>query len=229
MLSTFSADAIVRTRLAKTHLKKYLFLSVHVPPWQDTTAQRRVAELCARLTCLPATSSRPWADYSELAAAVGLTPARDGLLDTQARTEAEIELNALVAELYGLGRSEFRFLMDLLFMTKKYRDAHAGFRDAIEGRIGRSKPIKSPGTQGNGVPGPRNDEAGMDVRATNPMDPFSELGDSWSRPWKIARLLEKLGMEVPDRLRRERVAALVAHSGQRDHPDRPNVIAWKGS
>jgi hypothetical protein len=41
-------------------------------------------------------------------------------------------------------------------------------------------------------------------------DPFAEIADEWSRPWKIGRVLRKLGMDVPDRLHRSRVAALVA-------------------
>lgn len=53
------------------------------------------------------------------------------------------------------------------------------------------------------------------MRSTPPFDPFSEVGDDWSRPWKIARVLEKLGMGVPDRLRRERLAALQARLGEK--------------
>jgi serine/threonine protein kinase len=47
-------------------------------------------------------------------------------------------------------------------------------------------------------------------------DPFGELGDEWSRPWKIARVLEKLAMDVPDRLSQKRVAALVARLKEKE-------------
>ena len=90
-----------------------------------------MAELTARLTCLPATKERPWADYTELAEAIGLTSEQDGLLDPQERQEAEIELNAIVAKLYGLTKKEIRFLMDELFMTKKYVEEHSFMRDGI--------------------------------------------------------------------------------------------------
>lgn len=134
-LSSFTGDGIVRPRVAGTHLKPNIFKALPVPPWKDTKEQRRVAELTARLTCLPATAERPWADYTDLAAAVGLTPARDGLLDPAARREAEVELNALVARLYGLGAKEFRFLMDTLFMTPKHKTVHAALRDEIAARL----------------------------------------------------------------------------------------------
>lgn len=107
-----------------------------MPPWRDKKEHRRVAELCARLTCLPPTAERPWADYSELAAAVGLG-AGEGLVDLRERIDAEVELNAVVAQLYGLGRAEVRFLMDTLFMTPKHKAAHAAMRDAILGEMKR--------------------------------------------------------------------------------------------
>ncbi len=94
-----------------------------------------MAELTARLTCLPATVERPWSDYTELAKAVGLKPKRDGLTDPAQRREAEVELNALMAQLYGLSRKEFRFLMDLLFMTPGHREAHTLMRDDIAQRM----------------------------------------------------------------------------------------------
>lgn len=135
MLSSFTTDAVVRSRLGKTHLTSETFLSLPVPPWSDTPAHQAVAELTARLTCLPATAERPWADYTDLAAAVGLDVRRDGLVDVDARRDAEVELNARVAELYGLSRADFRFLMDLLFMTPAHRDTHASLRDAISARM----------------------------------------------------------------------------------------------
>jgi hypothetical protein len=134
-LSSFVCDSLARSRVTKTNLNSYIFLALNVPPWNDSRDNRRVAELTARLTCLPATVERPWADYTELAASVGLKPKRDGLTDPQDRREAEIELNALMAQLYGLGRSDFRFLMDLLFMTREHRETHALMRDEISRRL----------------------------------------------------------------------------------------------
>jgi hypothetical protein len=135
MLSSFVADSVARTRIAKTDVKTHHFLALPVPPWRDTKEQRRIGELTARLTCLPATAERPWADYTELAAAVGLTPEKDGLVAGAAREEAEMELNALAAEQYGLGRKEFAYLMDLLFMTKDHAPEHRRKRDAIVGKM----------------------------------------------------------------------------------------------
>ncbi|TNE43612.1 MAG: hypothetical protein EP343_32880 [Deltaproteobacteria bacterium] len=131
VLSSFACDSIARTRVAKTHLTANTMLNFHVPAWEGSEEQQRVAELTARLTCVPVTQERPWADYTDLAAAVGLVPERDGLRDPQQRTEAEVELNAIVAKLYGLSKKEFRFLMDELFMTKKYVDEHSLMRDRI--------------------------------------------------------------------------------------------------
>lgn len=131
MLSSFACDAVARTRLAKTTMTKKLFLGMPVPAWTDSPTQRRVAELCCDLTCLPATAERPWADYTALAAALDRSPATHGLTDPAARREAEVELNALAAALYGLDRAGFRYLMDELFMTPKYRDEHGQLRDDI--------------------------------------------------------------------------------------------------
>ncbi len=36
-----------------------------------------------------------------------------------------------MAQLYGLGRKEFQFLMDLLFTTPGHREAHTLMRNAI--------------------------------------------------------------------------------------------------
>lgn len=66
---------------------------------------------------------------------MGLKPKRDGLTDPKDRREAEIELNAHMAQIYGLGRSDYRFLMDLLFMTREHRETHAVMRDEIAQRI----------------------------------------------------------------------------------------------
>ena len=131
MLSSFAADSIARTRLAKKDFKSNIFRALPVPPWQDKKPHHRVAELCARLTCLPSTPVRPWADYDALARCVGLRPKRDGITDTTERMEAEIELNARAAEIYGLGSTQFRYLMDLLFMTPKHKGTHTLLRDAI--------------------------------------------------------------------------------------------------
>jgi hypothetical protein len=38
---------------------------------------------------------------------------------------------------------------------------------------------------------------------------FSDLGKDWSRPWKIVRVLQAIGMDVPLRLRRERLTLMV--------------------
>ena len=135
MLSSFACDSIVRTRLAKTTLTSNMFQTLHVPSWDASPKQRQIAELTARLTCLPADDVRPWADYTELAAAVGLTPEQDGLTHPQERWEAEVELNALAAELYGLKAEPFRFLMDTLFMTPQHRDEHAQKRDQIAAKL----------------------------------------------------------------------------------------------
>ncbi len=136
MLSSFACDSLARTRVTKTHLTSATFQGFHVPAWSEGGLQRRVAELTARLTCLPATEERPWAEYGALAASVGLEPARDGLTDTRERWEAEVELNALAAQLYGLGAGEFRFLMDALFMTPQHKAAHEQQRDGVVGRLG---------------------------------------------------------------------------------------------
>ncbi len=66
---------------------------------------------------------------------MGLKPKRDGLTDPAQRREAEVELNALMAQLYGLGRKEFQFLMDLLFMTPDYRETHTLMRNDISARL----------------------------------------------------------------------------------------------
>lgn len=135
ILSSFACDSAVRSRLAKTHLTSDLFKGLPVPPWTGSAEQRRVAELTARLTCLPATPERPWADYRALAAAVGLTPERHGLVDPAARRDAEVELNAILARLYGLDRRSFRFWMDTLFMTPKYKAVHGALRDDVLARM----------------------------------------------------------------------------------------------
>ena len=75
-------------------------------------------------------STRP----GSLAAAVGLDPTRDGLTDPTDRRAAEIELNALAATRYRLGKTAFRFLMDTLFMTPRHKDTHAALRDTIAPR-----------------------------------------------------------------------------------------------
>ena len=135
MLSSFACDSLARTRVAKTHLTTTTFRSFEVPIWEATHAQRRVAELTAKLTCLPATPDRPWADYTDLAEANGQTPDIDALTDPAERREAEIELNALAAEIYGLDRQEFGFLMNELFMTPKHKDTHERMRDDIATQI----------------------------------------------------------------------------------------------
>jgi hypothetical protein len=140
MLSSLCCDATARTWVAKTQIKPYLFKSFPVPTWRDIQPHRRIAELTARLTCLPAEAERPWADYTELAAAVGLTPERDGLTDPAARWEAEVELNALAAQLYGVSARAFRFLMDTLFMTPRHKDTHARMRDAVAARLPADPP-----------------------------------------------------------------------------------------
>lgn len=131
MLSSYVCDAVTRSRLAKTDLKLWFFLGLPVPPWRDTPAHYRIAELTARLTCRPATPERPWADYTDLAVDLGLTPERDALLDPTARRDAEVELNAHACALYGLDRDAFRFLMTTLFDTPRHRDTHFEMRDAI--------------------------------------------------------------------------------------------------
>lgn len=45
----------------------------------------------------------------------------------------------------------------------------------------------------------------------NQEDRFAEVGEEWSRPWKISRVLEALGMHVPSRLRRERLSMMIAN------------------
>jgi hypothetical protein len=69
--------------------------------------------------------------YTELVAAVDLVPEQDGLADPVERREAEVELNALAAEEYGLGKKEFEFLMNELFMMPKHKEAHARMRDDV--------------------------------------------------------------------------------------------------
>lgn len=133
VLSSFACDSIARSRVAKTHLTANVLTGFHVPVWREGREQRRVAELTCRLTCLGATEERPWADYVELASVVGMDVERDGLWGKEERREAEAELNALVAGLYGLGREEVRFLMNELFMTKQHREEHGLMRDAIMG------------------------------------------------------------------------------------------------
>jgi hypothetical protein len=96
-----------------------------------STRQSRAAETAARLTCLPADDTRPWADYTDLAAAVDLTPEDDGLTDPNARREAKVELDALACQIYGLDVDAFRFLMNELFMTPEHRAHHEQIRDAV--------------------------------------------------------------------------------------------------
>lgn len=131
MLSSFTCDAQARTYVAKTDLKLNLFKSFSVPAWEGAADQVRIAELTARLTCLPADEARPWADYGELAGSVGLDVARDGLRDGVSRQEAEVELNALAARRYGLDVGAWRYLMGLLFMTPR----HAGEHKVLEGEV----------------------------------------------------------------------------------------------
>lgn len=140
MLSSFSADSIIRTRIAKTNFSSQQFKALPVPVWKETKEQVRIAELTARLTCLPATEERPWADYTELAAAVGLTPERDGLVEDAPRREAIVELNALAAQQYGLGKESFAYLMNTLFMTPAHKAEHEAMRDAISARWRTSPP-----------------------------------------------------------------------------------------
>lgn len=134
-LASFACDSVARSRLAKTTLSKDMFQGFPVPAWTESAKQRRVAELTCALTCLPATDDRPWADYRSLAAAVGMDPERHGLIDPDARRDAQVELDALMAELYGLDRDAFRFWMDELFMTPSYRDTHSLLRDQILARM----------------------------------------------------------------------------------------------
>lgn len=131
MLSSYICDSIVRSRLMKTNLTAEFLRGLPVPAWRDTPTHRRIAELTARLTCRPAPPDRPWADYTALAAELGLTPEHDGLVDPLARREAEVELNALACGLYGLDHDAFRFLMTTLFDTPRHRDTHFEYRDAI--------------------------------------------------------------------------------------------------
>ncbi|MCK6510833.1 hypothetical protein L6R29_12805 [Myxococcota bacterium] len=133
VLSSFACDSLARLRMSKTNMVASTFTGFHVPVWREGGVQRRVAELTCRLTCLGATEERPWADYVELASVVGMDVERDGLWGKEERREAEAELNALVAGLYGLGREEVRFLMNELFMTKQHREEHGLMRDAIVG------------------------------------------------------------------------------------------------
>lgn len=131
MLTSYACDAVVRSRLSKTHLTGDFLRGVPVPAWADTPTHHKIADLAARLTCRPAPEDRPWADYTALAAGMGLTPERDGLTDPDARRDAEVELNALACSLYGLDRDAFRFLMTTLFDTPKHRDTHFEMRDRI--------------------------------------------------------------------------------------------------
>lgn len=135
MLSSFACDAQARTHLSKTNLTSDLFKSFSVPAWEGAADQVRIAELTARLTCLPADAERPWADYGELAASVGLDPARDGLTDPSARHEAEVELNALAARRYGLDVAAWRYLMGLLFMTPRHAEAHKVVEGEVAARL----------------------------------------------------------------------------------------------
>lgn len=124
MLSSFPCDAIVRGRVAKTTVSSQTFKRTEVPQWTGSSNQQRIATLCAQLTCLPTTTERPWADYTNLAAEVGLDPDRDGLIEPDARYEAEVELNARAAYEYELKPEAFTFLMDLLFMTPTHAAVH---------------------------------------------------------------------------------------------------------
>ncbi len=133
VLSSFTCDSIgaFSGGSQRPTLSATTFTGFHVPVWREGGVQRRVAELTCRLTCLGATEERPWADYGELGLVVGMDVERDGLWGKEERWEAEAELNARVAGLYGLGREEVRFLMNELFMTKQHREEHGLMRDAI--------------------------------------------------------------------------------------------------
>ncbi|HNH48732.1 MAG TPA: hypothetical protein PKY30_16950 [Myxococcota bacterium] len=48
------------------------------------------------------------------------------------RQRVEIELNQSADREYGLGRTEFEYLMDTLFMTPKYKERNR----VLKGRIG---------------------------------------------------------------------------------------------
>ncbi|HNC97583.1 MAG TPA: hypothetical protein PKW90_15745 [Myxococcota bacterium] len=100
-------------------------------PYTESPPQRRIAERCARLTCLHR-ADWPWADEGEPAASLGLDLMRDGRTDPLTRQRVEIELNQSADREYGLGRTEFEYLMDTLFMTPKYKERNR----VLKGRIG---------------------------------------------------------------------------------------------
>ncbi len=75
---------------------------------------------------------------AQIEAAVGRDPMTHGLTDPADRREAEIELSAHAAQLYGLDRAGMRYLMDALFMTPRYADVHRELRDAIAARLPES-------------------------------------------------------------------------------------------
>ncbi len=100
-------------------------------------------------------------------------------------------------------------------MKKKYQETHTALRDAIEGQMPGAEPAKAPGNQGVGSPPAGNGAAGTDNKEVAEADPFAEIAEEWSRPWKIARVLDRLGMDVPGRLHRKRVAALIARLNEK--------------
>ncbi|MGF7092590.1 hypothetical protein GGP62_003058 [Salinibacter ruber] len=131
ILSSYAADSKAKGEVGKSHLTSGIFKGLHVPKWTGSERQRRIAELCAMLTCLPATEERPWADYIDLGKAVGVDPETDALTGAEERREAEVELNALANKEYGLDREGFEFLIGELFDTPEHREEHFSMRDHI--------------------------------------------------------------------------------------------------
>jgi hypothetical protein len=131
ILSSYAADSLIRSNVGKTTLTLGLFQDLHAPEWNGSERQMRIAELCAMLTCLPATDERPWADYADLGKVVGVHPETDSLTGTKERRDAKVELNALANKEYGLGRDGFEFLIEELFDTPEHREEHFSMRDRI--------------------------------------------------------------------------------------------------
>ena len=66
---------------------------------------------------------------------MNLNPEKHGLTDRGDRWEAEAELNALVAAQYGVGKKEFAYLMDTLFMTPQHQEEHTLMKEDILAKL----------------------------------------------------------------------------------------------
>ena len=104
LFNSFVVDYLIRQRVT-THLSFFYVYQLPVPRLTQSDPRfRAIAERAARLICVTP-------EYDALAATVGLGDHHAGVTDPAARNAIRAELDALVAQLYGLSEEELAHIL----------------------------------------------------------------------------------------------------------------------